>query len=212
MIKKNTPEWQAFIDKLHVIKRKSNREVLCIKCWQFLNCKQKTRHLVHFPDHKAFLLTSTKYASEEKICELAQGYSKIFIKNGEEYMISPFAPVNTNLLKEMRTNFGLQTVAGEIPKVQPIISSQTSDDKDDEDSEDYELSSEQPEESSLKTPGLQSAKLALMGSLNRRGRPRPIRRKKQRLSYDVTMPKQKINGFNQYASRHPSLDDAQDNP
>jgi hypothetical protein len=34
-----------------------------------------------------------------KICELAQGYNKLIRKNdGEEYMISPFAPVNLPLL------------------------------------------------------------------------------------------------------------------
>ena len=55
------------------------------------------------PDHKAFLLTSTQYASEQKICELAQGYDKLIKKNdGEEYMISPFAPVSLPLLNEMQ--------------------------------------------------------------------------------------------------------------
>lgn len=67
-----------------------------------LNCKQKIKHLKQNPDHKAFLLTSTQYASEQKICELAQGYDKLIKKaDGEEYMISPFAPVNLPLLTEM---------------------------------------------------------------------------------------------------------------
>jgi len=101
MIKRNSAEWGTFINRLNVIKSKSNREVLCIKCWQMLNCKQKIKHLKAFPDHKTYLLTSTQYASEEKICELAQGYNKLFKKNdGEEYMISPFAPLNLNLLQE----------------------------------------------------------------------------------------------------------------
>ena len=39
MIKRNSPEWDVFITKLSNIKMKSNREVLCIKCWQMLNCK-----------------------------------------------------------------------------------------------------------------------------------------------------------------------------
>ena len=64
-----------------------------------LNCKQKIKHLKLNPDHKAYLLTSTQYASELKICELAQGYNKLIKKSdGEEYMISPFAPVNLPLL------------------------------------------------------------------------------------------------------------------
>jgi len=60
-----------------------------------LNCKQKIKHLKLYPDHKSYLLTSTQYASELKICELAHGYNKLVTKNsGEEFMISPFAPVN----------------------------------------------------------------------------------------------------------------------
>ena len=45
MIKLNSPQWTSFIDRLELIKNKSNREVLCIKCWQLLNCKQKIKHL-----------------------------------------------------------------------------------------------------------------------------------------------------------------------
>ena len=101
MIKKNSPEWDTFINRLNIIKTKSNREVLCIKCWQMLNCKQKIKHLKLHPDHKSYLLTSTQYASELKICELAQGYNKLVKKSdGEEYMISPFAPVNLPTLDQ----------------------------------------------------------------------------------------------------------------
>ena len=58
-----------------------------------------------YPDHKAYLLTSTQYASEQKICELAQGYNKLIKKtDGEEYMISPFSPINLNLLNESNQN------------------------------------------------------------------------------------------------------------
>jgi len=45
LIKRGSPEWEAFITKLNLIKKKSNREVLCIECWQMLNCKQKIKHL-----------------------------------------------------------------------------------------------------------------------------------------------------------------------
>ena len=100
MIRRNSNEWHTFINRLESIKLKSNREVLCIKCWQMLNCKQKNRHLKLHPSHKAFLATSTKYASEEKICELGVGYNKLVRKNdGEEYLISPFAPVDMQLMQ-----------------------------------------------------------------------------------------------------------------
>lgn len=95
MIKRNSVEWDQFIVRLNTIKTKSNREVLCSQCWQMLNCKQKIKHLKSYPDHKEFLLTSTQYASEQKICELAHLHGMLIKKvDGEEYMISPFAPVN----------------------------------------------------------------------------------------------------------------------
>lgn len=97
MLKRNSDEWDQFIVRLNTIKTKSNREVLCIQCWQMLNCKQKIKHLRLYPDHKAYLLTSTQYASEQKICELAQAYGKLVKQSdGEEYMISPFAPGNVS--------------------------------------------------------------------------------------------------------------------
>ena len=60
-----------------------------------------------YPEHKSYLLTSTQYASELKICELAHGYNKLVKKSdGEEFMISPFAPVNLPQLNknEIETN------------------------------------------------------------------------------------------------------------
>ena len=72
MLKVNSIEWRDFISKLEIIKTKSNREVLCIHCWQMLNCKQKIKHLKKFAEHEKYLLTSTKYASEKQILSLAK--------------------------------------------------------------------------------------------------------------------------------------------
>lgn len=70
-----------------------------------LNCKQKIKHLKLYPDHKAYLLTSTQYASELKICELAHGYNKLVRKSdGEEFMISPFAPISLPTLNKHEIN------------------------------------------------------------------------------------------------------------
>jgi hypothetical protein len=77
MIKVNSQDWKEFINKLEVIKTKSNREVLCIQCWQMLNCKQKIKHLKKFQDHEKFLLTSTKYASEKQMLSLARTQGKL---------------------------------------------------------------------------------------------------------------------------------------
>ena len=37
MIKKDSKEWENFISQVEHIKQKSNRQVLCAKCWLMLN-------------------------------------------------------------------------------------------------------------------------------------------------------------------------------
>lgn len=37
MIKKDSKEWENFILQIEYIKSKSNRQVLCAKCWLILN-------------------------------------------------------------------------------------------------------------------------------------------------------------------------------
>ena len=103
MIKRNTEEWAEFVSKLDVIKTKSNREVLCIHCWQMLNCKQKIKHLKTDPEHEKFLLTSTKYASEKQILGLAEACNKIIKKGDNEFIITPYGPLSKSL-KEIQEN------------------------------------------------------------------------------------------------------------
>lgn len=92
MLKLSTAEWKEFINKLEVIKTKSNREVLCIHCWQMLNCKQKIKHLKSDPEHERFLLTSTKYASEKQIVSLAKSQGKHHMRSDGAYVIIPSGP------------------------------------------------------------------------------------------------------------------------
>ena len=47
-------------------------------------------------------MTCNQFASERQIYELAQGYNKLIKKSdGNTYLISPFTPLNPDLLKEM---------------------------------------------------------------------------------------------------------------
>ena len=94
MIKVQSQEWKEFISKIELIKTKSNREVLCLNCWQMLNCKQKIKHLRRNPEHEKYLLTSTKYASEKQILSLAATQSKLFSLQDGEYMVPPYGPMN----------------------------------------------------------------------------------------------------------------------
>ena len=66
-----SPEWTEFVEHLSTIKQKTNRLVLCQACWKLLNNHQKVSHRIEFPTHTQTILTSSRYASEEKIYELA---------------------------------------------------------------------------------------------------------------------------------------------
>lgn len=65
MIKMESKEWEDFILQIEFIKTKSNRQVLCAKCWLMLNYEQKIKHIKDHPDHELSILTSTKFASSQ---------------------------------------------------------------------------------------------------------------------------------------------------
>lgn len=70
-ILKDSPEWETFISEIMSIKSKSNRQVLCVKCWVLLNYEQKIKHIKSLPDHEKYILTSSKFASAWQISSLA---------------------------------------------------------------------------------------------------------------------------------------------
>ena len=90
MIKKNSEEWNEFIRNIESIKLKSNRQVLCVRCWVLLNYEQKIKHLKHSPDHEPFILTSSKFASAWQISSLALSCKKVVVLPDGEYVVSPF--------------------------------------------------------------------------------------------------------------------------
>lgn len=65
MIKKDSKEWENFVTQIEYIKTKSNRQVLCAKCWLMLNYEQKIKHLKENPDHENSILTSAKFATAQ---------------------------------------------------------------------------------------------------------------------------------------------------
>lgn len=77
MIKKDSQEWVNFISQIEYIKTKSNRQVLCAKCWLMLNYEQKIKHIKEHPDHETAILTSAKFATAPQIISLAQACNKL---------------------------------------------------------------------------------------------------------------------------------------
>ena len=90
LVKKNSPEWDSFVQNIEAIKLKSNRQVLCVKCWTLLNYEQKVKHLKTFEDHEAYILTSSKFASAWQISSLALACNKLRVLSDGEYLVSPF--------------------------------------------------------------------------------------------------------------------------
>ena len=95
-IKKDSAEWDDFIKEIISIKSKSNRQVLCVKCWVLLNYEQKIKHIKYLQDHEKYILTSSKFASAWQISSLALAWNKIVYKPDGEYIKSPFQEMIAN--------------------------------------------------------------------------------------------------------------------
>jgi len=90
MLKKPSNEWDSYIKRLQSIKRKSNREVLCTKCWMILNYEQRGKHSSKFPKHNSWILTSSQFASEIQFYHIAFMNNKVIEKNnGDKLVIQP---------------------------------------------------------------------------------------------------------------------------
>ena len=95
-IKKDSQEWNSFINEIMSIKSKSNRQVLCVKWWVLLNYEQKIKHIKVMQDHEKYILTSSKFASAWQISSLALAWNKIIYKSDGEYIKSPFQEITPN--------------------------------------------------------------------------------------------------------------------
>ena len=95
MIRKESQEWAEFVHRLESIKQKSNRQVLCLACWELLNYEQKTKHFKAHPDHASRTVTSSKFASSWQFYSLALAYDKVIERDNEQFIIVPFDYLRT---------------------------------------------------------------------------------------------------------------------
>jgi hypothetical protein len=79
MIRKDSPEWQTLLLSLRKSKSKSNRDVLCIQCWEILKYEECVKHKSNMPEHVTSILTSKEYASETKFISVARTLNKVHI-------------------------------------------------------------------------------------------------------------------------------------
>lgn len=71
LVAQNTEHWDTLVFNLKFSKNKSNRDVLCLSCWEILTYEQRDNHLKLYPSHKEEVMTSKAFGSEEKFIEIA---------------------------------------------------------------------------------------------------------------------------------------------
>ena len=89
-IQKDTDEWKTFLRNLSWSKQKSNRDVLCLKCWKIMKYEECVRHKNVSPDHLKSILTSKEFASETKFINVARAMNKIRYEDGKEFFETPY--------------------------------------------------------------------------------------------------------------------------
>lgn len=89
-IEKDTDAWKVFVRNLSWSKQKSNRDVLCLKCWKILKYEECVKHRSLAPDHLKSILTSKEFASETKFVAVARAMGKISISDGKELYENPY--------------------------------------------------------------------------------------------------------------------------
>jgi hypothetical protein len=88
-----------------------------------LNYEQKVKHIKDNPAHESFILTSSKFASRNKIIGLAQASGKWIERADGSYIITPFQTSSRILLEEGKDDSAQQAMA--FDRLQPAHSSES---------------------------------------------------------------------------------------
>jgi hypothetical protein len=90
-VQKGSLKWAALMKELQYSKLKSNKDVLCVKCWKTLNYEEGKTHKTEFKDHLQHILTSKHFTAELLFVNLAKKHGQVEEgPNGEELFVSPY--------------------------------------------------------------------------------------------------------------------------
>ena len=78
-LKRDTEDWKVFLERLLLSTYKSNRDVLCLKCWKIMSYEQRIRHVQIHQDHAPAIVTSSGFATESKFIDIARNNCKNLI-------------------------------------------------------------------------------------------------------------------------------------
>eukprot|EP00349_Pseudokeronopsis_sp_Brazil_P009615 CAMPEP_0202969356 /NCGR_PEP_ID=MMETSP1396-20130829/15043_1 /ASSEMBLY_ACC=CAM_ASM_000872 /TAXON_ID= /ORGANISM="Pseudokeronopsis sp., Strain Brazil" /LENGTH=127 /DNA_ID=CAMNT_0049696781 /DNA_START=47 /DNA_END=430 /DNA_ORIENTATION=+ len=102
MIKKGSEDWALLLERLKCSRLKSNRDVLCVKCWQILTYQQYVYHRIFIKEHSGSILTSRDFASEAKFMEVSRLHGKVEEADGEELYKNPYLKKKYYLDKSLK--------------------------------------------------------------------------------------------------------------
>ena len=90
MIEKDTEAWDQLLDRLNRSKSKSNRDVLCSKCWKIYSYETNNLHKISNPDHVKSVMTSKAFASENDFFAVALQFDKVVSEGDKIYVENPY--------------------------------------------------------------------------------------------------------------------------
>ena len=90
MIRKNSLEWKLMLSLLKKSSTKSNRDYLCIKCWEILTYERMRVHKDEKEDHISSILSSKYFTTEDKLVSIAKDCDKWREFDGIFYIESPY--------------------------------------------------------------------------------------------------------------------------
>ena len=74
-IEQGSQHWNILIEEIEYAQKKSNKDVLCLKCWRVLNYQEGRLHKT--TDHLHDIITSKYFSNEKLFLTLARRYNRI---------------------------------------------------------------------------------------------------------------------------------------
>ena len=98
MIQGGTPEWKSFLKLLQKSKKKSNRDVLCLDCWEIFSYERNIRHKRENPTHLPNILTSNQFATESRFIKIAKLKDRVKLDGQLALFENPFKNFEKRLM------------------------------------------------------------------------------------------------------------------
>ena len=90
MIKLNSSEGRTLMAQLKKSTKKSNRDYLCVRCWNVYSYVRVQTHRRWFPEHASSIVSSRHFASRKKLITISKEFAKYEEHDGNAYVESPY--------------------------------------------------------------------------------------------------------------------------